>query len=152
MVLTVAQRRRLPISLFADRANRKYPLDTEKRVRAALSYFSKPANARKYPLSERKKIWSRITRAAKRYGITLSDHAGPPSLEKRRRGVRPLKEIDRAKRIIFRTLKKEGGAAGKALLRKTVREGGSRKFDDAFRELKKAKRIFQHVYGDIILR
>lgn len=85
MALTAAQRRRLPVSQFADRTNRKYPIDTEKRVRAAVSYFSKPANARMYPLSERKKIWSRIKRAAKKYKITLSDHAGPPSLEKRPR-------------------------------------------------------------------
>ena len=153
MALTAAQRRRIPTYKFADTANRKYPLDTEKRVRAAVSYFSKPSNARKYPLSERKKIWSRITRAAKKYRITLSDHAGPPSLEKRpRKRSRSPSEVDRAKRIILKALRKEGGGAGKALLRRLVREGGSSKFDAAYRELKKEKRIFQHLYGDIILR
>ena len=175
MALTAAQRRRLLISLFADRANRKYPLDTEKRVRAALSYFSKPANARKYPMSERKKIWSRITRAAKKYGITLSDHAGPPSLEKRRRpspkrkAVDPfmimisetpaqkkryakLRAMDLAEKVILSTLRKEGGAAGKSLLRKSVREkADTRYFDEAFHKLIRERRIYKHRYGDIIL-
>ena len=175
MALTAAQRRRLPLSQFADRTNRKYPIDTEKRVRAAVSYFSKPANARMYPLSERKKIWSRIKSAAKKYKITLSDYAGPPSLEKRPRPTAKRKRpdpfmmmmtetpaqkkrfakqraLDRAEEVILSTLRKDGGASGKSLLRKNVREkADTRYFDDAYRKLTREQKIYKHRYGDVIL-
>lgn len=51
----------------------KYPLDTEAHVRAAISYFSMPKNSAKYGSEERKAIWKRIVRAAKKTGIELSD-------------------------------------------------------------------------------
>lgn len=70
---------------YADPDNYKYPIDTEAHVRAALSYFSKPANANKYSKSEQSKIWARIRAAAKRYGISLSEKAGPPSQEKKKK-------------------------------------------------------------------
>ena len=58
---------------YADPHNYKYPLDTEKHVRAAISYFSKPENYEKYSKDERKTIWKRILRAAKKYGIEVSE-------------------------------------------------------------------------------
>ena len=70
---------------YADPDNWKYPIDTEAHVRAALSYFSKPANANKYPPAKRKTIWNRILAAARKYNIKISDKAGPPSEEKKKK-------------------------------------------------------------------
>jgi hypothetical protein len=67
---------------FADPAGKRYPLDTEAHVRAALSYFSKPANASVYSQAEQKTMMGRIKAAAKKHGIEVSDEAGPPSIEK----------------------------------------------------------------------
>jgi len=49
----------------------KYPLDTEEHVRAALAYFSKPKNYGIYSNDERKAIWARIVKAAKRLNIVV---------------------------------------------------------------------------------
>lgn len=57
---------------YADRKNYKYPIDNEKHVRAAISYFNKPKNYRMYSPSERASMMSRIRRAAKRFGISMS--------------------------------------------------------------------------------
>lgn len=67
---------------YADPKNFSYPLDTEKHVRAAISYFSMPKNASKYSAEEQKSMWTRMKRAAKKYGIELSEKAGPSSVEK----------------------------------------------------------------------
>lgn len=67
---------------YGDPKNWKYPLKTEKQVRAAISYFSKPKNAGVYPVPEQKSIWGRIKRAAKKFKIQLSDKSGPPSVQK----------------------------------------------------------------------
>jgi len=69
---------------YADPDNYKYPIHTESNVRAALSYFSKPANANKYPPAKRKQIWNRILAAARKYKIEISEKAGPPSEEKKK--------------------------------------------------------------------
>jgi len=70
---------------YADPDNWKYPIDTEAHVRAAISYFSKPANANKYSKSQQSAIWSRIKAAAKKYGIEIGDKSGPPSQEKKKK-------------------------------------------------------------------
>lgn len=70
---------------YADPDNYKYPIHTEKNVRAALSYFSKPANAKKYPPAKRKSIWNKILAAARKYKIEISEKAGPPSEEKKKK-------------------------------------------------------------------
>lgn len=69
---------------YADPDNYKYPIDTEAHVRAAISYFSKPANANKYSKSKQSAIWAKIRAAAKKYKIELSDKSGPPSQEKKK--------------------------------------------------------------------
>lgn len=69
---------------YADPDNYKYPIHTEKNVRAALSYFSKPANANKYPPAKQKSIWNKILAAARKYKIEISEKAGPPSVEKKK--------------------------------------------------------------------
>lgn len=58
---------------YADEKNKKYPIDTEEHARAALSYFSMPKNSGKYSPEERKAIMSKIRRAAKKFGVEVSD-------------------------------------------------------------------------------
>ena len=58
---------------FADPTNKKYPIDTEEHVRAAWSYINKKANAAKYDAEEVEAIKGRITRAAKKFDIEISD-------------------------------------------------------------------------------
>ncbi len=77
---------------FADPANRKYPLNTAARVRAAIGYFSRPGNADRYSVRKQREMWKRMVAAARRFDIGLSPWAGPPSVE--------LKPKPKAKRKI----------------------------------------------------
>ena len=54
---------------YADETNKKYPLDSEKHVRAAASYFGMPKNREKYSADDQKKIDSNIAAAKKKFGI-----------------------------------------------------------------------------------
>lgn len=63
-------------SLYADPNNYKYPLDTEERVRSAMSYMSMPKNVEGYSIEEQKTMWSRIKAAAKKFGIEVSETTG----------------------------------------------------------------------------
>lgn len=54
---------------FADPKNKKYPLDTEAHIRAALSYWGMPKNRSKYSSADQKTIGGRINAAAKKHGI-----------------------------------------------------------------------------------
>jgi hypothetical protein len=56
---------------FADPTNNKYPIDTEKHVRAAWSYINKGDNAAKYKKDEVELIKSRIVKAAKKFDINI---------------------------------------------------------------------------------
>jgi len=58
---------------FADPTNNKYPLDSEKHVRAAWSYINHKDNAAKYHADEVKTIKNRIKRAAKKFDIEIND-------------------------------------------------------------------------------
>ena len=60
-------------TLFADFINKKYPIDTPGRIKAAWAYIHQPRNAAKYAASERRTIMSRIRKAAKARGVTLPD-------------------------------------------------------------------------------
>lgn len=60
---------------FADPVNKKYPIDTEKHVRAAWSYINKENNAAKYDADDRKAIRSRIKKAAEMFGIEIDEDA-----------------------------------------------------------------------------
>jgi len=57
---------------YADPKNHKYPLDSEKHVRAAWAYIHMEHNAAKYSADEVATICGRIESAAKKYGIDLS--------------------------------------------------------------------------------
>ena len=50
---------------FADPVNRKYPIDTPGRIKAAWAYIHQPSNAEKYSPGERRTIRARIRAAAK---------------------------------------------------------------------------------------
>lgn len=56
---------------YADSKGFRYPVDNEKHVRAAISYFSQPKNNSKYPPAERARVWGRIKSAAKKFGIDV---------------------------------------------------------------------------------
>lgn len=58
---------------FADPTNKKYPIDTEKHVRAAWSYINHKDNAAEYDAGEVKTIKRRIKQAAKKFGIEISE-------------------------------------------------------------------------------
>lgn len=56
---------------YADRTNKKYPIDTPEHVRAAWSYINHKDNAAKYDASEVRTIKSRIKSAAKKHGVDI---------------------------------------------------------------------------------
>ena len=56
---------------FADPVNKKYPIDTPGRIKAAWAYIHQPSNAAKYTAGERRTLRTRIRQAAKTRGVTL---------------------------------------------------------------------------------
>ena len=57
---------------FADPVNKKYPIDTEKHVRAAWSYINHKDNAAEYQKGDVETIKGRIKRAAKKFDIEIT--------------------------------------------------------------------------------
>jgi hypothetical protein len=60
-------------TLFADPTNKKYPIDTPGRIKAAWAYIHQPTNAAKYSAAERRTIMARIRKAAKARRVELPD-------------------------------------------------------------------------------
>ncbi len=58
---------------FADPTNKKYPIDTPGRIKAAWAYIHQSRNAAKYTAVERRTITSRIRKAAKARRVALPD-------------------------------------------------------------------------------
>jgi hypothetical protein len=58
---------------FADPTNKKYPIDTPGRIKAAWAYIHQPRNAAKYTAADRRSIVSRIRKAARNRGVALPD-------------------------------------------------------------------------------
>lgn len=58
---------------FADPVNHKYPIDSEKHVRAAWSYINHKDNAAKYDKDEVTLMKDRIKTAAKKYDIEINE-------------------------------------------------------------------------------
>ena len=56
---------------FADPTNKKYPIDTPGRIKAAWAYLHQPSNAAKYTPAERRIIQGRIRKAAKARKVEL---------------------------------------------------------------------------------
>lgn len=50
---------------FADNKNKKYPIDTEKHIRAAWNYFHMPRDYEKYSENDRQIIKNKIIKAWK---------------------------------------------------------------------------------------
>ena len=71
--MKAARRNKLKKSQFGDPANRKYPIDTPGRIKAAWAYVHQPSNARKYTPAELRTIKARIRRAARAGGVQLPD-------------------------------------------------------------------------------
>jgi hypothetical protein len=60
-------------TIFADPVNKKYPIDTPGRIKAAWAYIHQPSNAAKYTASERRTIIGRIRKAARTRRLVLPD-------------------------------------------------------------------------------
>lgn len=58
---------------YADPVNKKYPIDTPGRIKAAWAYIHQPRNAGKYTAAEVRTIKSRIRAAARRRKVSLPD-------------------------------------------------------------------------------
>jgi hypothetical protein len=58
---------------FADPVNRKYPIDTPGRIKAAWAYLHQPRNAEKYTPGEQRTLKARIRAAAKARKVALPD-------------------------------------------------------------------------------
>jgi hypothetical protein len=51
---------------------KRYPIDTEAHVRAAISYIAQSGNASQYSSANLAKVKAAIRRAAKKFGIEMS--------------------------------------------------------------------------------
>jgi hypothetical protein len=58
---------------FADPVNKKYPIDTPGRIKAAWAYIHQPSNADKYTPGEVRTIKARVRQAAKARKFALPD-------------------------------------------------------------------------------
>jgi len=92
---------------YADKANHKYPLDTEKHVRAAWSYINMPKNARKYDSKKLSTIKNNIRAAMKKHDIGESGEtkAMSASMPDAYLNIEP-KESTQTKQYMIETLKK----------------------------------------------
>lgn len=67
---------------YQNDGQKRYPIDTEEHVRAAWSYINQEKNANMYSTEHLNEIKSRIKRAAKKFGIEISDAIDTQSLIK----------------------------------------------------------------------
>ena len=58
---------------FADPVNKKYPIDTPGRIKAAWAYIHQPSNAEKYSARELRKLRARIRAMATLRKVALPD-------------------------------------------------------------------------------
>jgi uncharacterized protein DUF6582 len=58
---------------FADPVNKKYPIDTPGRIKAAWAYIHQPRNSAKYTGPEIRTIKSRIRNVARERNVVLPD-------------------------------------------------------------------------------
>ena len=58
---------------FADRTNKKYPIDTPEHVRAAWNYINHKDNAAKYDADEVNVIKDSIRKSAKKHDVTIDE-------------------------------------------------------------------------------
>ena len=82
-------------TIYADSTNKKYPIDSPGRIRAAWAYIHQPSNADKYTPAERRVILTRIRKAAGARKIKLPD---PDEFLRRLARVRRRKKTERTER------------------------------------------------------
>lgn len=58
---------------YADKDDHKYPIETEKHVKAAWSYINMPKNASKYDSNKLSTIKGHIKTAAKKFGVNIAE-------------------------------------------------------------------------------
>jgi uncharacterized protein DUF6582 len=58
---------------FGDPVNKKYPIDTPGRIKAAWAYIHQPKNSAKYTAAELRTIKGRIRKVAKARKVALPD-------------------------------------------------------------------------------
>jgi hypothetical protein len=58
---------------FADPVNKKYPIDTPGRIKAAWAYIHQASNSEKYAAGELRTLKARIRQAAKARKVALPD-------------------------------------------------------------------------------
>ena len=76
---------------FADTVNKKYPINTPGRIKAAWAYIHQPTNYSKYTPAERRTIKSRIRKAARARRVALPDPDEFVELMRRVRKKRPTR-------------------------------------------------------------
>jgi hypothetical protein len=62
-------------TVYADPTNKKYPIDTPGRIKAAWAYIHQPSNSAKYSVGERRTIMARIRKQAKARRVALPNPA-----------------------------------------------------------------------------
>lgn len=77
---------------FADPTNKKYPIDTPGRIKAAWAYIHQASNAAKYTAAERRTIQSRIRKVARARKVELPDPDEFLELMKEVRRRKPAEE------------------------------------------------------------
>lgn len=61
------------VERWGDPKNKRYPLNSKERADAAWKYIHMPRNAKVYSPSELKTVKARIARAARKFGIDISE-------------------------------------------------------------------------------
>lgn len=85
---------------------KRYPIDTEKHVRAALSYIGQERNADEYSSDQLKKVKARIMAAAKKFGIDSdSDKAveSDEAIEKTETVEEPVEKTEATEEVTEKT-------------------------------------------------
>jgi len=78
---------------FQSDKKKRYPLDTEKHVRAAASYFGMEKNRSKYSSSQQKAIASKIAAAEKKFGIGKKEMSEDITIDAFKAGKYPQGEF-----------------------------------------------------------
>jgi hypothetical protein len=102
---------------YQDDKKKRYPLDTEKHIRAAASYFGKQKNRDKYSADQQKEIDDRIAAAEKEHGIGDQKGSVEPSESPEAQITQAVERAVAAKAV---ALESEFSAKAKALESETA--------------------------------
>lgn len=79
---------------------KRYPIDTEEHVRAALSYINQSRNASEYSADQLSKIKGRIMAAAKKFGIDVDKSVEPEE-------VKTVEQTEEVAEVVEKTIEPE---------------------------------------------